>query len=157
MYTDEEIRIIDGVEEPSKYQMNSPAKFIDAMFKGLYKGSAWTWEGLMIPEGEDGEQKLIDQINKVFKDNNLPEVSKECFFWYTGHDMNEYFNLHGDNRYKENLTFVSFVLNDFAFLNEEELSKFCLLKIELGARWFDDIIDNNSRREQMMGYKGYEQ
>ena len=48
--------------------------------------------------------------------------------------MNESYDLKGTNRYPDDLTFVS--VKDY--YNP-------MAKIQLGARWLDDIIDNNIR------------
>ena len=48
----------------------------------------------------------------------------------------------GSNAYPEDLTFVSIPLSMF-----KNIRKLAMLKLQLGARWLDDIVDNNARRE----------
>lgn len=95
---------------------------------GLYETSCFTWEGM-----SDTEENLV-AIEDAIRENGYKE--EECVFYtYKGKLMNDTYELNGDNAYPEDLTFVS-IPN---FYNP-------MFKIEYGARWFDDIVDNNARR-----------
>lgn len=88
--------------------------------RDLYEHSAMTWEGLV---EEDFELAL-----------------KECGgegargFVTKGKDMNRLCHLTGNNAYPDNLTIFS-------------IYPFKGLAMMVGARWMDDIIDNNAYRE----------
>ena len=60
----------------------------------------------------------------------------------SGKTMNEYYNLSGKNAYKDELTIVSIPLNQL-----NNIDKLAIARFEVGARWFDDIVDNNRNRE----------
>lgn len=97
---------------------------------GLYETSCFTWEGM-----SDTEENLA-AIESAIRENGYTE--EECVFYtYKGKLMNEYYELNGENAYPDDLTFVS-IPN---FYNP-------MFKIEYGARWFDDIVDNNEEREE---------
>lgn len=90
--------------------------------------SIFTWVGM-----SDDEQNL-DAIYNGLKENGFKDEIMKIFV-FKGKLMNESYDLKGSNRYPDNLTFVS-VGN---FYNP-------VVKIQLGARWLDDIIDNDLRR-----------
>lgn len=95
----------------------------------LYRTSCFTWEGM------SDEEENLAAIEEAIKENGYTE--EECVFYtYKGKLMNEYYELNGDNAYLDDLTFVS-IPN---FYNS-------IFKINYGARWFDDIVDNNRERE----------
>jgi hypothetical protein len=95
----------------------------------LYETSCFTWEGM-----SDTEENLA-AIESAIRENGYDE--EECVFYtYKGKLMNKSYELHGDNAYPDDLTFVSIP----KFYNP-------IFKINYGARWFDDIVDNNERRE----------
>ena len=53
--------------------------------------------------------------------------------------MNEQYGLSGSNAYPEDCTIVSVTdINQMAIT---------IPRFEVGGRWFDDIVDNNTRRE----------
>ena len=96
----------------------------------LYETSCFTWEGM-----SDDKENLA-AIESAIRKNGYKE--EECVFYtYKGKLMNEAYELSGDNAYPDDLTFVS-IPN---FYNP-------IFKINYGARWFDDIVDNNERREK---------
>ena len=91
--------------------------------KELYDSSALTWEGL--DSNDFGEA--------------LTEVSQQGVdgtgYVTTGKVMNKLTKLTGSNRYPDDLNIFS--IKDFKGL-----------AISWGARWMDDIIDNNLSREK---------
>ncbi len=110
---------------------------MNELFKKLYNNSAFTFEGL----GFDDFDELKDQINECLEEENIGTVKSENFFTYSGKDMNDYYHLTGTNRYPDNLTFVSFLLDGL------DIGKLAMFKLRIGARWFDDITDANLARE----------
>lgn len=65
------------------------------------------------------------------------------FFTFTGKQMNEKYQLSNSVAYRDDLTFLSFPLDN---LNTNRLAMF---KIRMQDRWFDDIVSNNELH--MMG------
>ena len=88
--------------------------------KYLYDNSAMTWEGLR-----------SDDFQLALKECGQEDAKG---YLIKGKVMNELCNLTGDNAYPEDLNIFS-------------IDKFKGLAINVGARWIDDIIDNNARRE----------
>lgn len=111
------------------------------MFDKLYEGSAFTWEGLHMPD-EDEAQIILDWFcDQGFVDGCNAPGYDFAFHRTTGRDFNEKYRLTGDNAYPDDLTIVS-MENDLL-----EIGKMIPIQIKFGARWFDDIVDNNARRE----------
>ena len=97
-------------------------------FDEFYKGSDLTFAG-MLPEEA---QLYVD----YFKENGA-EVNEEVDgYIYTGKMMNEKYNLSGDTAFPEDLHFLTIPLQAF------DLAVVTLLRMGLGGRWFDDIVDN---------------
>jgi hypothetical protein len=88
--------------------------------KSLYDCSAMTWEGLREDDFEIALQECGQENAKGYLT--------------TGKVMNDICKLTGDNAYPEDLNIFS-------------IDKFRGLAIQYGARWMDDIIDNNAHRE----------
>ena len=57
--------------------------------------------------------------------------------------MNINYGLTGTNKYKDDLTIVSIKNEDI-----KDLSAIIMPRFEVGGRWFDDVVDNNVRREK---------
>lgn len=93
--------------------------------ESLYNCSAMTWEGLR-------EQDFGIALAECGAEGAKGYVVK-------GNIMNQICKLKGDNAYPNDL-------NIFA------IDKYRGLAIWYGARWMDDVIDNNARRE---GYKPF--
>ncbi len=56
--------------------------------------------------------------------------------------MNMNYGLIGNNAYQDNLTCLMFPLDG---LNAGRLAMF---RLRMGDKWFDDIVDNNRRRQE---------
>lgn len=95
--------------------------------KELYGCSAMTWEGL---RSEDFEIALSECGQAGAKG-----------YLTTGKVMNELCKLTGNNAYPDDLNIFS-------------IDKFQGLAINYGARWMDDIIDNNARRQKHHPFGG---
>ena len=98
----------------------------------LYNTSAITMEGL-------SEDSIIDYINWI---KEYCTMTSEDVYIISGKTMNEYYNLSGKNAYNDELTIVSIPLNQL-----NNIDKLAIARFEVGARWFDDIVDNNRNRE----------
>ena len=61
--------------------------------------------------------------------------------------MNEQYGLTGTNAYKDDLPIVSFSLKDF------DARPITFIRFGFGGRWFDDVVDNNARREYLKKHK----
>ncbi len=92
--------------------------------------SIFTWVGM-----SDDEENL-EAIYNGLKENGFKDEIMKIYI-FKGSLMNESYDLKGTNRYPDNLTFVSveYYYNPMA-------------KIQFGARWLDDIIDNDIRRNK---------
>ena len=90
-------------------------------FDFLYKNWAMTWEGL-------AEESFEEALEECGGENAKGYLIK-------GKDMNAQYHLTGTNAYPDDL-------NIFA------IYPFKGLAMMYGARWFTDIVDNNTRREQ---------
>ena len=100
--------------------------------KNLYEGSAWTWEGL------NADKENLNAVIKWFMANGAP-LKRHEFYVTTGKQMNEFCGgLTGDNAYPDDLTILSIELDNITNVETMFIKKF-----EVGARWFDDIVDNN--------------
>ncbi len=95
--------------------------------KELYDSSAMTWEGLRSDDFAIALQECGQAGAKGF-------LTK-------GKVMNEFCHLTGDNAYPDDLNIFS--IKDFKGL-----------AIYFGARWMDDIIDNNARRQKYHPFGG---
>ena len=95
-------------------------------------GSALTIEGL-------AEESIPDFIGWV---KELTPMINEDAYIIKGKTMNDAYNLTGNNAYPDDCTIVSIDLNDMENYNAVIFPRF-----QIGARWLDDIVDNNLRRE----------
>ena len=101
----------------------------------LRKGSAFTIEGLNTDE--DSLNHLTDWINSYTK------LLNKNFHIISGKNMNAWYKLTGDNAYPDDCNIVCIKLEDM-----EDAMAVALPRFQVGARWLDDIIDNNIRRER---------
>ena len=95
-------------------------------------GSALTLEGL----AEDSIPDFIEWVKKY------TPMKSETAYIIKGKTMNEVCNLTGDNAYPDDCTIVSIRLEDM-----EDSMAVVMPRFKIGARWFDDIVANNLRRE----------
>lgn len=105
------------------------------LFKMAYEGSFYTIIGC----GGD----LADWKNGY--DNLLAEkkIGKpSAWYQFTGADMNAEYGLTGNNAYPDDLRFLCFPLDGL------DVGRLAIFKLIAGDRWFDDIVDNNLRREE---------
>ena len=109
----------------------------ETKIRELENGSAFTWVGL---SGLENDKETI--VNCFKEEKVLADVETFEFYIWKGKLMNQIYQLTSSNAYSEDLTFVSIPLSMF-----KNIRKLAILKLQLGARWLDDIVDNNARRE----------
>ena len=83
-----------------------------------------------------GEQ--ADTVIKIITLRTMDKYEQESIEDYIMVEI----NLKGSNAYKDELTIVSVKLSDLSNVNAIVIPRF-----EIGGRWFDDIVDNNARRQ----------
>ena len=106
-----------------------------ATLEELYKDSALTMVALS-PDDESLGQ-FRDWINEHTK------MKTEDFYIIKGIVMNWAYQLTALNAYPKDVTLVAVKLTDLA-----DPSRIIRPRFEIGGRWFDDIVDNNSRRQK---------
>ena len=97
----------------------------------LYNNSAFTIEGLA--------ENSIPDLLKWLEKNTTFTTENPVVYVTKGHVMNLVYDLTDNNAYNNDLTIVSVI--------DIDLVKVALKRFSVGGRWFDDIIDNNVRRE----------
>lgn len=100
----------------------------------LYNRSALTWEGLT-----SDEENLNDVKEWLAENGAILNDFEPQFHIITGKLMNEIYGLTDTNAYPDDLTIVS--------VTDINTLKVALARFQVGGRWFDDIVDNNARRE----------
>lgn len=96
----------------------------------LRNASMFTWEGM-----NDDEENL-KKIEKIIRRYGFKQEEMTIYI-FKGELMNKAYKLTGYNKYSNDLTFVS--VADYYDP---------IVKVQLNARWLDDIIENNLYREQ---------
>lgn len=111
-------------------------KVTDAgLLKELASASAFTIEGA----GGDLKE-WMEGLNGEMTKLNIGTVN--TFYTFKGKLMNDTYALTGKNKYQDTLTFLCFRLDGL------DVGKLAIFKMQFGARWLDDIVDNNVRREE---------
>jgi len=103
------------------------------MLEEFCKNSMFTFEGIDVEskEGQEGLALFEDEARKAgYKKDEM------IGYYFKGKLMNEAYQLTNDNAYQDDFTFL--VIPDF--YNP-------MFKLAVGARWFDDIVANNSIRQ----------
>lgn len=104
------------------------------LLQKAYEGSYYTITGAGgdLDEWKKGYQELLDK-------EEIGTIKE--WITFKGKDMNEIYNLTGRNAYEDDLTFLTFPLDGL------NTGKLAIFKLKMQDRWFDDIVDNNRRRE----------
>ena len=103
-----------------------------ATLKKLVDCSALTIEGLATESIKD----FAAWIEKY------TPLKRKVVYVTKGSLANHEWHLSGNNAYNPNLNIVSVKLDDM-----KDFNKIVMPRFEIGARWMDDIYDNNVRRE----------
>ena len=117
----------------TKYELKEATTLSELL--SLTDNSAFTIEGA----GGDLNEWCIG-LNEILAKENIGQV--KTFYTFTGKLMNETYEITGSNAYQDNFTFLSFMLDGL------DVGKLAMFKMKFGARWLDDIVDNNNAREQ---------
>lgn len=104
----------------------------------LYNDSACTLEGLAESSVGDMLEAMCDR--GFIKDGSL----NVDVYSIKGCLMNEVYHLTGDNAYQDDITIICVPLKFMKNIDEFAVT----MRFEYGYRWFDDIVDNNARREE---------
>ena len=116
--------------------MNNKTEIINVDSKTLeelVKGSALTLEGL----AESSFDEFLDWVK------DIAGLKTRRLYVTKGRLANGEWLLTGDNAYRNDLNIVSVKLDDI-----EDRSKIVMARFQVGARWMDDIHDNNVMRER---------
>lgn len=117
----------------------SNVKLIEVTDAGLLKelasASAFTIEG-----AGGNLNEWMEGLNEEMTKLGIGDVN--TFYTFKGKLMNDTYALTGSNRYPDTLTFLCFRLDGL------NVGKLAMFKMQFGARWLDDIVDNNLRREE---------
>ena len=95
-----------------------------------YNGSYYTIIGAggNLDEWKNGYQELLNK-------EGIGTIKE--WITFNGADMNNKYQLKGDNAYPADLTFLAFPLDGL------NIGKLAMFKLRMEDRWFDDIVDNN--------------
>ena len=106
-----------------------------AQLDELEKGSALTFF----------DAKNTDKRIKFYFDwiKARTAVKRERVYIISGWLMNLAYGLTGENAYKDDLAIFCIKLSDI-----KNVEKIFLPRFKIGGRWFDDVIDNNARRQK---------
>ena len=105
------------------------------LFQKAYEGSYYTITGC-----GGNLQEWIDGYEKIFAEKGIGKPV--CWHHFTGKDMNEEYHLTGRNAYQDDLVFLCFPTDGL------DIPRLSIFKILAADRWFDDIVENNRRRER---------
>lgn len=100
----------------------------------LYKDSALTFQGIT--------RESIPDVLQWVKLYTEFKTDEENVYVVSGETMNNFYGLTGINQYVPHLNIVCVKLSDL-----KNPLKLALPRFRVGGRWFDDIVDNNARRE----------
>ena len=100
----------------------------------LYKDSALTFQGIT--------RDSIPDVLQWVKQYTKFKTAEEEVFVVSGNTMNNFYGLTGINQYVPHLNIVCVKLSDL-----ESPMKLVLPRFRVGGMWFDDVVDNNARRE----------
>ena len=121
-------------EEMSRYEV---VEADSAKLDDLYNGSSLTFEGCTT------DKENLDYLYNWLKELGAIKEGILPIYTYKGSLMNEKYGLTGTNKYPNDLNFITVMLEDINYSNDLAFKRF-----EIGGRWFDDIVNNNTMREE---------
>ena len=95
-------------------------------------GSAFTMEGLCT--NDESLNQLKDWINE------RTTLLKDNIYVISGKNMNTWYGLTGTNAYPDDTSIICIDLDDI-----EDINAIVFARFQIGARWLDDVIENNLR------------
>lgn len=109
----------------------------EATFNAAYEGSYYTILGCggSLNEWVAGYSELLD-----VRGIGTPSL----FITFKGSDLNEFYGLTGENAYRDELTCLMFPLDSL------DVARLAIFKLQAGDRWFDDLVYNNRRRQEII-------
>lgn len=108
-------------------------------FDRFYKNNDFCIE--CAPKDPKFPQMLANILEMGYEINTPVEV-----YYVSCADINEYYDLAGNNRYNDNCIFVIIPLDTLKNISDTSSAK-----IDLRARYFNDVVDNNEYREYIAG------
>lgn len=120
-----------GENNMSNYTVNT--EITKSLCEELYDDSALTLEGLDLDSLDDYAKYLDEECG--LKENAV-------FHVIDGYTMNSLYDLSDNNAYPDDLHIIVIKLSDLVKPNNIVMKRF-----NFGGRWFDDVVDNNARRE----------
>lgn len=136
---DDLVKRLEQLEKITESSTNKDYELIEAKEEDLdklYDDSAFTFEGFMVDD-----ENLTKLVN--FLKENTEVILPIKIYRISGEMMNSKYGLTEDNAYPDDLNIVSLPLD-----NWKNLGNLPSYKIQIGARWFDDIVDNNRMRQE---------
>lgn len=133
------VKRLEQLEKITESSTNKDYELIEANeedLNKLYDDSAFTFEGL-----RTDDENLTKLVN--FLKENTEVILPIKIYRISGEMMNSKYGLTEDNAYPDDLDIVSLPLT-----NWKNLGDLPMIKIQIGARWFDDIVDNNRMRQE---------
>ena len=104
--------------------------------KELYNGSAFTIEGVVV------DKENLEYLYNWFKKYGC-DMKQKVFYNIKGKTMNDTYGLTGSNAYPDDTNILCVKLEDLT-----NVSAIVVPRFRIGARWFDDVVDNNERRQR---------
>lgn len=123
----------NNMAQAVKTEIKTPELKPHPGFEAMEKGSFYT----VVGAGGD-LQEWCKAFVKLLSERGIS--APKYFTSFTGEEMNSHYRLIGENKYLADLTFFAFPITDM------EIGSLALFKIKMGDRWFDDIVNNNKRR-----------
>ena len=103
------------------------------LFEKAYKGSYYTIIGVA------DEKEYKEGYQKIFDEQKIGKIKK--WYSFTGKEFNDYYEPVGTDRFRDGVHFLAFPLESL------NVNKLAILKLQLGDRWFDDIVNNLKSRK----------
>lgn len=136
---DDLVKRLEQLEKINESSTNKDYELIEAKEEDLdklYDDSAFTFEGFRVDD-----ENLTKLVN--FLKENTEVILPIKIYRISGEMMNSKYGLTEDNAYPNDLNIVSLPLT-----NWKNLGNLPSYKIQMDARWFDDIVDNNAYRQE---------
>ena len=133
------VKRLEQLEKITESSTNKDYELIEANeedLNKLYDDLAFTFEGL-----RTDDENLTKLVN--FLKENTEVILPIKIYRISGEMMNSKYGLTEDNAYPDDLDIVSLPLT-----NWKNLGNLPMIKTQIGARWFDDIVDNNRMRQE---------
>ena len=84
-------------------------------------------------------QEWMNGYDKLLREQNIGNPKK--WMTFTGKQMNECFDLADAKRYENDVIFLAFPLDDL------DMGKLTMFRLQMEDQWFDDIVANNAAHE----------